>query len=477
MPLGAKWTVLKNAAESELVTWLDLGAESPQALHARLSGRLRALIVSGQLQAGDRLPSERRLAQLLHVSRNTVSTAYQSLIDQGWVESQHGSGTTVAAGPHSKNRTHQVSALFSGHLNRPDGLTNTVDMTLVSPEPWPGVSKCWALVGDELDQWLSRTGYSRAGDPVFRQRLAKHLSEQGLATKPEELLVTAGAQQGLNLIAQLLVQTGDAVITEPHTYPGALDAFRAAGASSHPPESLPLKTGQQPRLIYVISANQNPTGMTLTAAQQTKLIQIASAADAYVLDDLSLVDMRVGNTTKHPKRPLANGMTTKVRPDRLITVGSFSKLYWAGLRLGWVRADPGLINRLVAMKTTADLGAPIPSQALGAHLLNHHASAMTWRSAKLGESVDLTATKLGNDVPDWKFRVPDGGQYFWVELPQDRALDLAHAAANNGALVVPGQLLHPYGHGDRFIRISMAVGVDQLEFGLSRLIETWHAQF
>lgn len=458
--------------ETELVAWIDLGADATP-LHVQLARQLQDLIVSGQLRVDQRLPAERKLAKLLHLSRNTVSSAYRSLATQGWIETRHGSGARVTAGPHSQNRTHQVSALFSGLAYGADSAatTDVVDMTLVSPAPWPGVAQCWDAVGSELVDWLGRTGYSRAGDPVFRERLATHLSDQGLATSAGQLLVTSGAQQGLNLIARLLLHAGDAVLTEPHTYPGALDAFRAAGATSHPLNSggSSITTGT-PRLLYTISANQNPTGMSSSPAQLERVAQVASDVDAYVLDDISLLDMRL---SPPPKRPLAGGLADLVPPQRLLSVGSFSKLYWAGLRLGWIRADQELIGRLMNMKTTADLGAPLPSQALGCQLLDHHEEAMQWRSAQLVAAVDLTMEILTAQAPEWRLRRPEGGQYFWIELPSGSALELTRASANNGAIAVPGQLLHPYGHGDRHIRLSMVVPLKQLEVGVRRLAKTW----
>lgn len=480
------WTFL-TTTEAEFVSWLGPWTSDGTPLHTQLSAGLRSLIVSGQLDVDSKLPAERNLGRMLHVSRNTVTAAYRTLIDEGWVETKRGSGAKVANGPHARNRTHQVSATFSGLLARSKSLDEGVaDLTVRSPISWPGIGETWAKVGAANAPWLDQDGYSPAGDARFLQRLAEHLTAQGLPTTSDELLITTGAQQGLNLVSQLLLSKGDRVVTQTHTYPGALDAFMAAGAhvvapatprlgpsetASPRPSETHTHTQRQrrPSLYYVISANQNPTGGSMSTSQRVALANKTSGDGAYVLDDLSMADL--GRLTGSVLEP----MDRHIPNDRLITIGSFSKLFWTGLRLGWIRADHHLIDRLIAMKTTADLGASIPSQALGFHLLDHFDEALVWRAEHLTAARQIVKSAITEHAPNWRFEPTQSGMYFWIELPHDVALAFTQFALRYNVVFVPGQLFHPEGLGNRFIRVSLATPPDQLKLGMQRLVEAWDA--
>lgn len=478
------WTFL-TTTEAEFVSWLGPWTSDGTPLHTQLSAGLRSLIVSGQLDVDTKLPAERNLGRMLHVSRNTVTAAYRTLIDEGWVETKRGSGAKVANGPHARNRTHQVSATFSGLLARSKSLDEGVaDLTVRSPISWPGIGETWAKVGAANAPWLDQDGYSPAGDARFLQRLGDHLTGQGLPTTPDELLVTTGAQQGLNLVSQLLLGKGDRVVTETHTYPGALDAFMAAGAhvvapaATEPRPSDKAHTGvsgtqtrrqRRPSLYYVISSNQNPTGGSLTSQQRVALAAKSSDDGAYVLDDLSMADLgRQPGSVLEP-------MDRHIPRDRLITIGSFSKLFWTGLRLGWIRADRHLIERLIAMKTTADLGASIPSQALGFHLLDHFDEALAWRAEHLTAAKQIVIDAITKQAPAWRFEPAQSGMYFWIELPRDVALQFTQFALRHNVVFVPGQLFHPEGLGNQFVRVSLATPPDQLRLGMQRLVDAWSA--
>lgn len=460
---------------------LESGArEGP--LHRRVSDGLRELIDLGELPPGALLASERELAKALTVSRTTVVTAYQTLRQEGRLERRQGSGTRVCL-PGSKPGTREtVSArmLAGDHAATPflNGPLATIDFSTAA-------LPCLALVADVAasvtrDEYLrlgsEHHGYHPRGLPALRERLAQWYAESGLPTTPEQILVTSGAQQALELIIAGCVQPGDCVMVEDPTYRGATEAFAHAGCRvrSVRCDQLGMDVAglgrligdSPPRLVYAQSAVHNPTGAVLAPDRRRRLVKLAAEHEIVVVEDTVLA----GTVFDGPlPRPLA----AIDHAARILTIGSMSKLFWGGLRLGWVRGSARDISRLAQIKGFTDLGTSLVSQQIGVHLLDHVEDAAAARRAELTTGRDHLIGLLGEHLPDWTWQEPLGGPSLWVGLPGADTTHFAQVALRFGVAILPGSVFSAGGLGADHTRLPFTVPPGVIAAGVYRLARAW----
>lgn len=450
-------------------------------LHRLLSSGLRALADQGRVAPGTRLPPERTLAEALRVSRTTVAAAYAALKDDGVLAARQGSGTYVAppGGPRRGDDA-VVGALARNQLFAAlePGQPGTLDLaTAILPAAGCVVG---ALPGaDEVRSACRSTGYLPSGSEQLRSAIAERYCAQGLATNADQVLVTSGAQQAISLVASLYLRPGDPVVVDQPTFPGALDVFRACGARLL---SMPVDGGgarvdvlerlvrrSAPHLVYLVATHHNPVGSVLTAARRERLAAVAAGGQIPVVDDTALTDLDHGHGEVPP--PVA-----AFDPDApVITIGSMSKLFWGGLRIGWVRAAEPVITRLRRLKTIADLGSPLLEQAWSERLLHHVEEARAERQAQLPHRLRVLETALADLMPSWRWDRPAGGVALWVQIPGD-ARALAGSALRHGVRVVPGpQFCADEGCADH-LRITFAQVPEVLVEGVRRLARAWEDQ-
>jgi DNA-binding transcriptional MocR family regulator len=452
------------------------------ALYQKLAAGLMRLIREGALAPGARLPSERRLAGALTLSRTTVVAAYDALDEAGWVERRGGSGTRVSptspvvlAARAAARATALVSSPLLDLLAHEDhGL---VDFALGAPLPLPG------LALDDLE--LPRAEYAAAigdvqyhplGLSALREAIAASCTAGGLETDARQVLVTTGAQQAINLCALAYLQRGDTVLVEDPTYFGALDAFRLAGArmASVPagprgvdPALLRTRTvAAAPRLIYLSPTFQNPTGGVMPAAARERVAALARETGITVVEDTTLADLALDGAAPKPLAAFA--------PEApILTIGSLSKVAWPGLRIGWVRGPASLVPTLARVKSVMDLGSPSLTQAVAVRLLAHIQRIRTLRREQLRPRRDTLVRLLRRALPDWRFAVPAGGLFLWVELPSGDAREFAQVALRRGVVIVPGTVFSLEGQYERFVRLPFLAEPEVLEAGVERLRAAW----
>jgi DNA-binding transcriptional MocR family regulator len=434
------------------------------------------------LVPGARLPSERRLAEALTLSRTTVVAAYDSLHEAGWVERRAGSSTRVSptspvvlAARAAARATALVSSPLLDLLGHEDhGL---VDFALGAPLPLA------SLVLDDLE--LSRAEYAAAmadghyhplGLPALREAIAASYTAAGLETDARQVLVTTGAQQAINLCAMAYLQRGDTVLVEDPTYFGALDAFRLVGArlASAPagprgadPTLLRTRTvASAPRLIYLSPTFQNPTGGVMPPAARERVAALALETGVPVVEDATLADLALDGAAPKPLAAYASEAP-------IITIGSLSKVAWPGLRIGWVRGPISLIPTLARVKSVMDLGSPSLTQAVAVRLLAHVERIRTLRRGQLRPRRDTLVRLLRRALPEWRFTVPAGGLFLWVELPSGDAQEFAQVALRRGVVIVPGTVFSHEGQYERFVRLPFLAEPEVLEAGVERLRAAW----
>src|SRR4051794_25855652 len=292
----------------ELIPHLGVWPTGPGPLQHKLARGLVDAIRKGAVHPGIRLPSERSLAQALSISRTTVVAAYDALRESGWLESRTGSGTwvcesspAVAAARGAAHAGALAGSPLLGLLAHRDD-KDVLDLAMGSPLPLRELPVgLFTLPADEYTALVHDRLYYLLGLPTARQAVAGYYSKLGLPTRPEQVLMTNGAQHALALCATLYLQRGDSVLVEDPAYFGALDAFRVAGARVSP---LPVEAGGVPsgvlrdrviataaRLVYLTPTFQNPTGAVMPAAARKEVAGIASDLAIPVIDDGTLSEM------------------------------------------------------------------------------------------------------------------------------------------------------------------------------------------
>jgi DNA-binding transcriptional MocR family regulator len=436
-------------------------AEGP--LYRLLATRIARLSDTGELSPGLRLPAERELAAALSVSRNTVAAAYQLLRDEGMAESRQGAGTRIVPHRTTPAAVHRANGFFAGLLEASDVLA---DLTLATvdcaPQVVAALTDPTAVAGPQAIREVTATsGYFPSGAPMLREAIARHLTERlNLPSRAAQVVVTTGGQQALDLLVRSEVLPGQPVAVEDPTFPGVLDALHRAGArvigvpadGGVDPDRLEhaVRT-HRPALVYLIPAHHNPTGLVMSSQHRQQVVRLAAAyRDTLFVDDMTLAELPLRDAQQPP--PLA--ALGQDQPN-LVTVGSLSKVYWGGVRTGWIRASAGLTSRLAAAKAAADLGSTAFQQAVVAALLeNQHDDIVKWRGDWLRTRYDALTSALQTHLPQWTWPIPDGGLTLWVKLPRDalgtRDADtdtdadggaFAQAALRHGVAVVPGRLL------------------------------------
>ena len=459
-------------AEVVFAGWRD----RPGPRYARLAAALLEAIDQRTLARGARLPAERTLAAVTGTSRGTVVACFDQLAEAGVVTRRQGAGTYVSGRPSWATRL-AAGTVATTLLRRVAEDRETIDLSVSAPGdlrhlPPADPDAAW--------QSLDGHGLDPAGLPALRAAVARHLTEhQGLPTAPDQLVVTAGAQEALWLLSRLL--PGTRVLARCPSYPGLAGVLRGtraelvrlpADAAGEDPNAV-QRAGRRPGgIAYLMPTGHNPTGTVMPALRRQALAAIADAGRVTVVEDLTLADLVLGNGGGAPP-PLA-ALSTQV-----IAVGSVSKVLWGGLRVGWIRVSEPLRSAVIARKSALNLGTAVISQALAARLLAAvDAAWLGAHRAALTERRDLLTALIGEHLPAWRARPPDAGLSLWAELPLDAADAFTLAAARHGVTVMAGSAACADGRHRQFVRLSFAEQPSTLELAVERLAAAWelHAE-
>lgn len=315
-------------------------------------------------------------------------------------------------------------------------------------------------------------------DPL-RQQIADYLQERGLDARPKEILITNGAQQAISLVSKLLVRPFDPIVLESPTYVAAIQAFELQEPKfcgiQRSEDGLLLDSfeyllrRQSPKLFYVTPTAHNPTGSSLSEEQRLRVIDLATENETYILSDEVYCDLEYGETHKLLK-------SYDDIEDRIISIGSFSKLISPGLRVGWIVATEEIINQLTQIKQAMDLQASSLSQLvlslyLKEHSLTDHiAKCKQFYSARRDVMLDALERHFPEDV-NWT--KPDSGFSLWVEIPDwISSEDLLKDAVAREVAFEPGEPFFPTEKHVNFMRLSFShLEQDQIEEGIRRLSE------
>ncbi len=443
---------MEQAAASRVArmlgAWRSGGAASASALRQELAG----LIEGAHLAPGQPMPAQRALAEALGVARGTVARAYAGLAATGHVSARQGAGTFVRFGRRGAGGAHGRLASFD---EEPPGVA--IDLSSGALPGSAVVAESMPEIGRLLhEHHLAGDGYHPAGLPELRAAIAAMISRTGLATRSDEVLVTAGSQQAVRLIAAAFAGPGSLVAVEDPTYRGALEAFADGGArlrgvpmspSGVDPDQL-ARAADNAELVYLQAALHNPTGVHTSGRRRSEIAAALSEHRAMIVDDQSSADL---SWTRSGRLP---GMERHVDPDRLLLVGTLSKLFWGGIRVGWIRGSQATVSRLTDMRRGLDLSGSVLDQLSAVLLLPRAESQQRARREWLATQFSAATAAVRSELPAWQWWLPAGGSGFWVDTGTD-AVALAQRALARGVRMTAGPAFSPHEGFGTFLRLPV----------------------
>jgi DNA-binding transcriptional MocR family regulator len=447
--------------------------------YRRLADAIAAAVKRGDLLPGMRLPPERGLAIALAISRTTVVQAYARLREAGWLESRHGSGSWIRRSGKigwPSPQEHEVSTAFRRNVvfrSLIERSSATISFVSAQLSPLPEVDDALRLVADMGTARLGDgAGYFPMGLPALRKAVAGHLGRKGLPTREDQVLITNGAQQAISLVAGLLVGRGETVVTEDPTYIGAIDVFASAGArvlalpgaaDAIDLDRLRALLATRPRLLYLVPTFHNPTGALMCEATRREIARLCQELQIPVVEDNAACGIALG------ARPCPPPIAAFAPAAPILTIGSLSKLFWTGLRVGFIRGPESWIVRLGRFKALSDLGGPLLSQVVAVTLLEHASVAEQARARELGQNLQMLTDLLGHKLPSWSWSKPDGGLLLWVRLPGGDAEELAQIAQRHGVALVAGSANSPDRRFADHVRLPIVGDAATMSEGIARL--------
>jgi GntR family transcriptional regulator/MocR family aminotransferase len=487
---------------------IPLNRDSKLSLYQQIEQYLIEKINSFALPPGTKLPSTRELAFDLGVNRITVANAYAELEAQGLVYTRLGSGTYVSMPPdaHRKQRQDEEATtnwpLWQKAISRQSVLPTELERSRIgmqhsstelvqendglisfagghgAVELFPADDFRKALQTVLLRDKTDALGYGDyAGYPPLRGTIAHILSNQGINTHPNNVLITTGSQQAFALVAGLLLRSGDIVLVENPTYATAIDLINSLGAQliGVPMDDQGIRVDLMedllrtvhPKLIYTIPSFQNPTGACLSGARRRQMVALAERYNVPILEDEFVGDLRYDGRAQPALKALDPG-------GYVIYTGTFSKMLMPGLRVGYLVANGPVYDRLLAWKHITDLATSnLMQRALEAYITvgryeaHLHRARRTYRIRR-----DSMIAALSRYLPPGaSWSTPQGGLFLWLRLPEGLTIQSLYPVALEQKVdFTPGSLFYPEEKTYDHIRLNFVVHNPEVtEEGIRRL--------
>ena len=440
-------------------------------LYAHLVSLLESAIARGDLPSGSRLPPERELAARLRISRTTVVSAYRELESKGLLRGYVGRGTFVCAAPEPSGTPFAwrgkiaSAALRSSDPTMRDAIRHSADARLLSLAAGePAIDRFPTEAFQRaIDQVLKKDARATwrhgptEGQPALREAIADRFR-----VPAESVLVIAGAQQGLDLLARCLIDPGDAVIIDRPGYLGAIQSFRAAGAKligwdvlrADIDELEDLLVRYRPKLIYTNPTFQNPTGITMPIRMRRELLKLAERYRVPIVEDGTYRELYFNEAPP----PSLHELDAQ---NLVIHLNSFSKVLAPGLRLGWLCATPSIVEQIALIKQRLDPHTQNLVQFAMARLLrdgsfdSHLKTLRAEHARRCGQM--LTAIQHHVPAGGLRFARPQGGLYLWCRVARGvNARALLQQALIQGVAFVPGDAFYADPAGESELRLCFS---------------------
>ncbi len=484
---------------------IKIDRKSKVPLYLQIKSQIQEMILTGILSEGMRLPPTRKLAEFLNINRSTVVSAYDELLAEGLVDAHVGRGTIVKKRSffQSENSVFHPFDWTEYLTFSPEPIRDSIIRDIISYCSQEGVISLGAGVPapelfpteefrEIIDCLLKKEGnmifqhFPTEGYHPLREMLANWLVEEGKIVSANEVLVVAGSQQGLYLLAKIFLNPGDLVIVEIPTYLGALQVFRAVGARiiSIPVDEKGIRVDilenflsrQIPKLIYILPTFQNPSGVVLSLERRKKLLELAYKFRVPIVEDDPYSKL-------YYKDPPPFSLKSLDRYNYVIYLSTFSKILFPGLRIGWLIAPKQIVERLTQIKQFLDLhcntlGQRAIYEFCKQGLLEKHFKKVREVYSRKRDIMISALTKYCSSFMTWNN--PEGGFYLWCELNKGlKSKELLREAFYEKVVFVLGEAFHAEGEGEDYLRLNFTFqkeklieeGIRKLGRALNRLIK------
>jgi len=461
---------------------IDIQRNGEVSLSKQIYQSIVDRIRSGLLQEEMQLPSVRDLSKQLGVSLVTVVKAYQQLEQEGFITSVQGKGTFIKAKKSDEVYKEEIHS-YDWQLSVQDYLPRSqfarfhmvpekihLSSSMIDPGLLPNrflEQEIHKMLADN-PRILSQYGEIQ-GDEQLRKAMYEYLKGFGVPTTPENILVTSGSQQGIDLVARTFVGPGDVVVLEAPTYPGAIDVFRGRGAAilTVPVDKNGMRVDilqnlcdkHKPKIIYTIPTFHNPTGVVMTSKRRRQILDIAQSIQCLIIEDDPCSEIYFD------KKPPAS-IKSMDQNGHVIYLKGLSKTLAPGCRIGILAATGSIFNRLLAAKANTDLGSPLLTQKSILSFIN--SKRMMDHLKKLRTALrirrDLVLELLSEHAPDGvSWVIPKGGLNLWLSLPT--WIDSNHLlleAKKQHLTFLPGSACYPVEQENHHLRLSYSYMNEQL---------------
>ncbi|HEV8147283.1 MAG TPA: PLP-dependent aminotransferase family protein [Bryobacteraceae bacterium] len=451
---------------------IDLRPESDTPLYRQIYEKIRSAIASGSVARGEKLPPTRELAESLGLNRMTVASAYELLESDGLIRGHVGRGSFVEGVPAEAARSQSTSLDWESlipaeEIDSPAPSSARISFSASRPSEMlfpldEFRTTCREVIDSDEAVQILQLGPASGYGPL-RRYLLEQARQRGVAGADDDILITSGCQQAFDLLQRVLASRGETVLLEDPVYPGLRNVFQRGGArvigvpvgaEGIEIEALGRMIEQErPRLMVLTPDFQNPTGTTLPREARQAALEMARRGGVVVVENDLYSALRYHGTEIAPMKRLDSSGST-------ILLGSFSKIAFPGLRVGWAIGPRQVIARLTEAKQSSDLHSDQLSQAVllrfaaSGRLEAHRQKMLAAGSERLKSCIAACSKELPSGS---RFTRPEGGMSLWVRLPEPLdAAELATQAERENVSFLPGRYFavsRPQSHA---LRLSFA---------------------
>ncbi|OAS89071.1 PLP-dependent aminotransferase family protein [Metabacillus litoralis] len=457
-----------------------------QIYHSILD-HIRSDLLEDDLQ----LPSVRELSKQLGVSLVTVVKAYQKLEHDGFITSVQGKGTFIRKTKIEEAEKKEGTLLYDWQLSVQDYLPRSqfarfhqvpekihLSSNMIDPGLLPNrylVQEIHRMFSED-PKVLSQYGEIQ-GDRALRQAMVEYLQRMDVPTSPDNILVTSGSQQGIDLVARTFVGPGDVVVMEAPTYPGAIDVFRGRGATilTVPVDSDGMRIEllqnlcdkYKPKIIYTVPTFHNPTGAVMSLKRRRQILELARSIQCLVIEDDPCSEIYF------EKKPPAS-MKSLDQDGHVIYLKGLSKILAPGCRIGILAASGSIFKRLLAAKANTDLGSPLLTQKAiipfitSKRMMDHLKKLRTALKIRRDLVLEILSQQSPEEV---SWFIPKGGLNVWLTLPSWINTDhLLIEAKKEQITFLPGSACYPTEQENHHLRLSFSyMNEQQLTQGVTTI--------
>ena len=455
----------------------DFKISERRPTYLQLKEYLKRQILNGILQSGERLPSTRELATILQLGRNTVILAYQDLEEEGFIYTVRGQGSFVAEVTVKQGETTSLSwpeiltpqAVSASQLDieKTELKWERGMLSFKSIAPDGGLFETEDFKKAFLDRFtlegekLLNYGYAKGYKPLL-EYLINYLKNKGVDPEGKDLIITNGFTEGLNLVLAGICQPGDGIVTENPTHNTALKIMKLRKLKIFgirmEEEGLNLKqlaetlSTQAVKAGFLIPSYHNPTGLVMSPEKRIEVLKLFSRYQVPIIEDGFNEELRYSGSHVAPLLALSG------KGNNVVYIGSFSKILFPGLRIGWVMGDADLIAALESIKRSMNIHTTFLDQALlYEYLQNGSFEKYLRRARNLYRQRHQAAVRLASELIPHRRIWGEGGLHIFVELAEGiNARQVLAECYRRGVLFMPGDLFYTDGGGKNTFRLGIA---------------------